>query len=189
MTQQEINRRLCEYGASGEIVVRLKGGDGAVFGRAAEEMEALRAAGVAFSIVPGVTAASGAAAAAGVSLTDRRLGSSLVFVTAQRCKGNSPPNWKAIAELGGTAAIYMPGGHEPDLARQLIESGLPAHTPCVVVARASRADERAIRTTLGELPALPQLPAPALLLIGVIPPGTASAVTALEEQGISLDGH
>ena len=102
VTQQEINRRLCEYGAAGQTVVRLKGGDGAIFGRASEEMDALRAAGISFSIVPGVTAASGAAAAAGVSLTDRRLGSALVFLTAQRCKGNPPPNWKAIAELGGT---------------------------------------------------------------------------------------
>ena len=140
---------LCEYGAAGETVVRLKGGDGAIFGRASEEMDALRAAGVPFSIVPGVTAASGAAAAAGVSLTDRRLGSALVFLTAQRCKGNPPPNWKAVADLGGTAAIYMPGGHEADLARQLIESGLAADTPCFVVASASRPDEQVIETTLG----------------------------------------
>ncbi len=97
MTQQEINRRLCQYGAAGQTVVRLKGGDGAIFGRASEEMDALRAADVPFTIVPGVTAASGAAAAARVSLTDRRLGSALVFLTAQRCKGNPPPNWKAVA--------------------------------------------------------------------------------------------
>ena len=149
MTQQEINRRLCEYGAAGQTVVRLKGGDGAIFGRASEEMDALRAAGISFAIVPGVTAASGAAAAAGVSLTDRRLGSALVFLTAQRCKGNPPPNWKAIAELGGTTAIYMPGGHEDDLARQLIEAGLAAETSCFVVASASRPDEQVIETTLG----------------------------------------
>ena len=139
VTQQEINRRLCAYGAAGQTVVRLKGGDGAVFGRASEEMDALRAAGISFSIVPGVTAASGAAAAAGVSLTDRRLGSALVFLTAQRCKGNPPPNWKAVAELGGTIAIYMPGGHEGDLAGQLVAAGLAADTPCFVVASASQA--------------------------------------------------
>ena len=168
VTQQEINRRLCEYGAAGQTVVRLKGGDGAIFGRASEEMDALRAAGISFAIVPGVTAASGAAAAAGVSLTDRRLGSALVFLTAQRCKGNPPPNWKAIAELGGTTAIYMPGGHEDDLARQLIEAGLAAETSCFVVASASRPDEQVIETTLGELPGLPKLPAPAILLIGTV---------------------
>ena len=168
VSQPEINRRLCEYGASGQTVVRLKGGDGAIFGRASEEMDALRDADVPFTIVPGVTAASGAAAAAGVSLTDRRLGSALVFLTAQRCKGNPPPNWKAVAELGGATAIYMPGGHEGDLALQLIEAGLSRETPCFVVASASRPDEEVVETTLGELPTLKHLPAPSLLLIGVI---------------------
>lgn len=168
VTQQEINRRLCAYGAAGQTVVRLKGGDGAIFGRASEEIDALRAAGVSFVIIPGVTAASGAAAAAGISLTDRRLGSALVFLTAQRCKGNPPPNWKAIAELGGTTAIYMPGGHEDDLARQLVEAGVAAETSCFVVASASRPDEQVIETTLGELPRLQKLPAPAILLIGTV---------------------
>jgi len=167
VTQEEINRRLCKYAAAGQIVVRLKGGDGAIFGRASEEMDALRAADVPFSIVPGVTAATSAAAAAGVSLTDRRLGSALVFLTAQRCKGNPPPNWKAVAELGGAVAIYMPGGHEAVLARELLEGGLDPATPCFVVARASRADEQVIETTVGQLPEIPKLPAPALLLIGV----------------------
>jgi uroporphyrin-III C-methyltransferase/precorrin-2 dehydrogenase/sirohydrochlorin ferrochelatase len=168
VTQQEINRRLCEYGAAGQTVVRLKGGDGAIFGRASEEMDALRAAGISFAIVPGVTAASGAAAAAAVSLTDRRVGSALVFLTAQRCKGNPPPNWKAIAELGGTTAIYMPGGHEGDLARQLIDAGMPGETSCFVVTSASRPNEQVIETTLGELPEMQKLPAPAILLIGMI---------------------
>jgi uroporphyrin-III C-methyltransferase/precorrin-2 dehydrogenase/sirohydrochlorin ferrochelatase len=169
VTQQEINRRLCEYAAAGQTVVRLKGGDGAIFGRASEEMDALRAAGISFAIVPGVTAASAAAAAAGVSLTDRRIGSALVFLTAQRCKGNPPPNWKAIADLGGTTAIYMPGGHEDDLARQLMDSGVAAETSCFVIARASRSDEQVIETTLGELSGRPKLPAPAILLIGTSP--------------------
>ncbi len=187
VTQQEINRRLCEYGAAGQTVVRLKGGDGAIFGRASEEMDALRAAGISFAIVPGVTAASGAAAAAGVSLTDRRLGSALVFLTAQRCKGNPPPNWKAIAELGGTTAIYMPGGHEDDLARQLIEAGLAAETSCFVVASASRPDEQVIETTLGDLPGLQKLPAPAILLIGAgrLKPDTAEAMKRPANQAIS----
>jgi uroporphyrin-III C-methyltransferase/precorrin-2 dehydrogenase/sirohydrochlorin ferrochelatase len=168
VTQEEINRRLCTYAAAGLTVVRLKGGDGAIFGRASEEMDALGAADIPFSIVPGVTAASGAAAAAGVSLTDRRLGSALVFLTAQRCKGNPPPNWKAVAELGGAVAIYMPGGHEAELARELAEGGLDPATPCFVVARASRADEEVIETTVGQLPEIPKLAAPALLLIGVV---------------------
>jgi len=188
VTQQEINRRLCEYGAAGQTVVRLKGGDGAIFGRASEEMDALRAAGISFAIVPGVTAASGAAAAAGVSLTDRRLGSALVFLTAQRCKGNPPPNWKAIADLGGTTAIYMPGGHEDDLARQLIEAGLSAETSCFVVASASRPDEQVIETTLGDLPGLQKLPAPAILLIGA-GPAKAGHCRGDEKASKSSDHH
>ena len=167
VTQQEINRRLCEYAAAGQTVVRLKGGDGAIFGRASEEMDALRHANISFAIVPGVTAASGAAAAAGVSLTDRRLGSALVFLTAQRCKGNPPPNWKAVAEIGGTIAIYMPGGHEGDLAHQLMDAGLAPTTPCFVVASASRPNEQVLEITIGELPTVQKLPAPAILLVGV----------------------
>jgi uroporphyrin-III C-methyltransferase/precorrin-2 dehydrogenase/sirohydrochlorin ferrochelatase len=189
VTQQEINRRLCEYGASGQTVVRLKGGDGAIFGRASEEMDALHAAGISFAIVPGVTAASGAAAAAGVSLTDRRLGSTLVFLTAQRCKGNPPPNWKAVAELGGTTAIYMPGGHEDDLARQLIEAGLAADTPCFVVASASRPDEQVVATTLGDLPRLQKLPAPSILLIGTVASHEAAASRQGEKANKTADDH
>ena len=179
ITQREINRRLCEYASSGRIVVRLKGGDGAIFGRASEEMDALREADVPFTIVPGVTAASGAAAAAGVSLTDRRLGAALVFVTAQRCKGNAPPDWQAIAKLGGPVAIYMPGGHEADLSSQLLEAGLSARTPCLIVSAASRPDEQVVQTTLGEIPRLDPPRAPAILLVAV-EPSSAAAKSALE---------
>lgn len=167
--QEEINRRLCEYALAGETVVRLKGGDGAIFGRASEELEALRAARVAFSIVPGVTAASAAAAAAGVSLTDRSVGSAVVFLTGQRCRGNPPPNWEAVAQIRGTVAVYMPGGHEAELARSLLDAGMDADRPCVIVSGATRADEQVVHTTLGAIPSLSKLPAPAILLVGVAP--------------------
>ena len=114
-----------------------------------------------------------------VSLTDRRLGSALAFLTAQRCKGNPPPNWKAVAELGGAVAIYMPGGHEATLARELMDGGLSPETPCFVVSQATRPEEQIVETTVGELPKVPQLPAPALLLIGVVParkPHTSSKI-------------
>ena len=189
VTQQEINRRLCDYGAAGHTVVRLKGGDGAIFGRASEEMDALRAAGISFAIVPGITAASGAAAAAGVSLTDRRTGSALVFLTAQRCKGNPPPNWKAIADLGGTTAIYMPGGHEDDLARQLLEAGVAPDTSCVVVAGASRPDERVVETTIGQLSGLQKLPAPAILLIGTAPRSAAHVQVKRQKARKNAEDH
>ena len=189
VTQQEINQRMCAYAAAGQTVVRLKGGDGAIFGRASEEMGALRAAGLSFAIVPGVTAASGAAAAAGVSLTDRRLGSALVFLTAQRCKGNPSPNWKAIAEVGGSIAIYMPGGHEDALAQQLMDAGLAAETSCFVVASASRTDERVVETTLGELPGLDKLPAPAILLIGTVRSDRAPASPMSRIAGKKSQDH
>jgi uroporphyrin-III C-methyltransferase/precorrin-2 dehydrogenase/sirohydrochlorin ferrochelatase len=189
VTQQEINRRLCEHAAQGRIVVRLKGGDGAIFGRANEEMDALRAAHIAFSIVPGVTAASGAAAAARVSLTDRRLGSSLVFLTAQRCTGNPPPNWNAVADLGGAVAIYMPGGHESELARHLMNAGMPGNTPCFVVASASRPEELAVETTLERIPDLAALPAPALLLIGVMPARPSTAHPLATVTGRDVEDH
>lgn len=189
VTQQEINRRLCEYASAGRTVVRLKGGDGAIFGRASEEMDALRAANLSFIIVPGVTAASGAAAAAGVSLTDRRLGSALVFLTAQRCKGNPPPNWKAVAALGGTTAIYMPGGHENELARQLLDAGLAEGTPCFVVANASRSNEEVVETTLSALSALERLPSPTILLIGTAPGPPRQPSPAIENAGKSSEVH
>lgn len=184
-TQKEINERLCKYAAAGQTVVRLKGGDGAIFGRASEEMDALWAADIPFSIIPGVTAASGAAAAAGVSLTDRRLGSALVFLAAQRCEGNPPPNWKALAELGGAAVIYMPGGHEAELARELIDGGLNSETPCFVVSRATRPDEQVVETTIGGLPEVATLPAPALLLIGMLPArkGSGASFAGQAEKG------
>jgi uroporphyrin-III C-methyltransferase/precorrin-2 dehydrogenase/sirohydrochlorin ferrochelatase len=166
-SQDEINARLRTYAGAGLVVVRLKGGDGAIFGRAGEETEALREAGIPYVMVPGVTAASGAASAAGVSLTDRRNGSSLVFITAQRCKGNPPPDWKTVAALGGAVAIYMPGGHEHDLARELMEGGIRPDTPCVVVSRASQRDEQVLTTTVRGLQSAAVMPAPAILLIGV----------------------
>ena len=189
ITQEDINRRLVRYGTEGRSVVRLKGGDGTIFGRASEEIEALRAAGVPFTIVPGVTAASGAAAAAGVSLTDRRAGSALVFLTAQRCKGNPPPNWRAIAALGGTAAIYMPGGHEADVAAQLLEAGLHPETSCLVIASATRPEERLVETTLSGLSGLPVLPPPAVLLIGVMPSRHAPAATPGKNVGKHASNH
>jgi uroporphyrin-III C-methyltransferase len=189
MTQEEINRRMCAYASAGETVVRLKGGDGAIFGRASEEMAALRAAGVAFTIVPGVTAASGAAASAGVSLTDRRAGSAFVFVTAQRCKGNPPPNWKAIAEIGGAVAIYMPGGHEADLSDQLIAAGLSPATTCVVVSRATRSNEQVITSTLGALRSIARPEAPAILLIGLEGVDSKALEATAQRDEIESAGH
>ena len=99
-------------------------------------------------------------------------------------------NWKAVAELGGTLAIYMPGGHEGELAGQLVAAGLAADTPCFVVANASRKDEQVVETTIGELPGVPKLPAPALLLIGAVagPSGQASTRQVGSAQKVNKTG-
>ena len=187
--QEDINRRLCDYARAGRTVVRLKGGDGAIFGRASEEIDALRAAHVPFTLVPGVTAASGAAAAAGVSLTDRRIGSAVVFLTGQRCKGNPPPNWKAVAQVGGTIAIYMPGGHEAELARQLIDAGLDRDLTCFIVSAATRGDEQVVATTLSAIPGLAKLPAPSILLIGVVAAKNLPVDAPVEIPRKARNGH
>jgi uroporphyrin-III C-methyltransferase/precorrin-2 dehydrogenase/sirohydrochlorin ferrochelatase len=144
----------------------LKGGDVAVFGRANEEVDALRAAGIGFEIVPGVTAMSGAAAAAGISLTDRRTTSAVVLVTAQTCKGNARPNWRAIADTGATMAVYMPGDRYELIANELLAAGLDSGTPCRIVSRASQSDESVVTTTIGGLASQERLPAPAVLIVG-----------------------
>jgi uroporphyrin-III C-methyltransferase/precorrin-2 dehydrogenase/sirohydrochlorin ferrochelatase len=166
ISQDGINAMLVDHARAGRTVVRLKGGDVSFFGRANEEVDALRAAGVQFDIVPGVTAVSGAAAAAGISLTDRRTTSAVVVVTAQTCKGNARPDWRAIADIGATMAVYMPGDRYDLIANELLAAGLDACTPCRIVSRASQPDESLVETTVGALASQERLPAPAVLIIG-----------------------
>jgi uroporphyrin-III C-methyltransferase / precorrin-2 dehydrogenase / sirohydrochlorin ferrochelatase len=173
ISQDGINAMLVDHARAGRTVVRLKGGDVSFFGRANEEVDALRAAGVQFDIVPGVTAVSGAAAAAGISLTDRRTTSAVVVVTAQTCKGNARPDWRAIADIGATMAVYMPGDRYELIANELLAAGLDARTPCRIVSRASQPDESLVETTVGALASQERLPAPAVLIIGDVAGGTA----------------
>ena len=168
ISQDRINALLVEHAREGLTVVRLKGGDVSIFGRANEEIDAMRAAGVASEIVPGVTAMSGAAAAAGISLTDRRTTSAVVLVTAQTCKGNARPDWRAIAEIGASMAVYMPGHRYDLIANELLAGGLHASTPCRIVSRASLPDESQVETTVGALASQERLPAPAVLIIGEV---------------------
>jgi uroporphyrin-III C-methyltransferase len=165
LTQDEINSLLISYAKEGKCVVRLKGGDPLLFGRAGEEMEALRRAGIEFEIVPGITAAVGAAAAAKISLTDRRVASQVLFATFSRGENGNWLNWAAVTPET-TIAIYMPGTHYGEVASRLIENGLSADTPCVIVSHATRADQRVRWTNLAALSDGDQLPAPSLLLVG-----------------------
>lgn len=168
ISQEAIHAMMIAHARAGLIVVRLKGGDPLIFGRAGEELEALRAAGVDFEIVPGVTAAPGAAAAAGISLTDRRRASALVLLTGHRCAEAAAPDWRALVRLDATLAVYMPGERYGELAVELLAAGLSPHTPCLVVSHASMPDEQMYHTTLEKLSTAPGLPPPALLIIGEV---------------------
>jgi uroporphyrin-III C-methyltransferase len=165
LSQDDINSLLVASAGKHEVVVRLKGGDPLLFGRAAEEMYALRAAKIEFEIVPGISAAFGAAAAAKISLTDRRLASHVLFTTFSRS-----PEAQLLPGIGltpeTTVAVYMPGPDYTEVARWLVESGFAPETPCVVVSKATQGEQTEERATLAGLERLSTLPAPALLLVG-----------------------
>jgi uroporphyrin-III C-methyltransferase len=169
ITQLEINRLMIAAGRRGMCVVRLKSGDPAIFGRLAEELDALEAAGISFEVVPGITAGVAAAASLRVSLTDRRKSSRVVIVSGHRAQDNHPAektDWKALAREDTTLVIYMPGHDLGSFTRELLDAGLAPCTPAVVVSRASTPHQREWCTTLAGLPAAPRMDAPAILLIG-----------------------
>jgi siroheme synthase len=151
--------------------VRLQGGDPLIFGRAAEEIAALRKADVDFEIVPGVTSALGAAAAAQVSLTERRVASSVIFTTGHRCDPNNSTAWPAAtaprAELRPTVVVYMATDYA-SIAKELQGAGWERETPCLLVSSVGTPQETSFLTLLSALPDAPQLPTPRLLIIGAV---------------------
>jgi uroporphyrin-III C-methyltransferase len=165
LTQDEINSLLVSAAAHHNVVIRLKGGDPLVFGRAGEEIEALRDAGVDFEIVPGITAALGAAAAAGISLTDRRAASQIVISTFSRGAEGAAIDWGVITSTT-TLALYMPGPDYREVARRLQEGGLPEDLPCVIVSHATGDGQQIRWTSIARLAYEEKLPAPALMIVG-----------------------
>jgi uroporphyrinogen III methyltransferase/synthase len=168
-----VHQLLIDAALAGKRVVRLKGGDPFLFGRGGEEAEALRAAGIAFEVVPGVTAALGAAAYAGIPLTHRSCASAVAFVTGHEnpAKGAPRLDWVALARFPGTLAIYMGLARLPTIARTLIDFGKPADTPVAVVHSATTGEQRTITAPLAEIAAAVQavgLTAPAIVLIGAV---------------------
>jgi uroporphyrin-III C-methyltransferase len=169
ITQAEINRMMIASAQRGLTVVRLKSGDPGIFGRLAEELDSLKAAGVPFEIVPGVTASLGAAAALGVSLTDRRVSSRIVIGSGHHADGREAideTDWTSLAREDTTLVIYMPGRAFEKTARELLRAGLPADTPAVVVSRATTPEQCVFATKLADLASLKDIEAPAILLIG-----------------------
>jgi uroporphyrin-III C-methyltransferase len=168
IVQEEINFLMVALADSGLRVVRLKSGDPLVFGRAGEEIEALRRADIPYEIVPGVTSALGAAAAAQIPLTHRKASSALVFITAHQASGSEAANWRRLAGSGATLVIYMPGQNYSEVAAKLNAAGVAGEIPCVVISRATTPHQRTYRTTIAELARAPQLAAPTLLVVGEV---------------------
>ena len=165
LTQEEINSLLVSYAESRTTVVRLKGGDPSLFGRAGEELEALRRANIPYEMVPGISAAMGAAAVAGISLTDRRVASQVLFSTFSRSPERGNLEWSQLT-TDTTLVLYMPGSDYREVAERLRDSGLPADLPCVIVSRATNAQQQVRWTSVGSLSSEETLPAPALFIVG-----------------------
>ena len=181
LTQSEINSVLTNAAAGARVVVRLKGGDPLVFGRAGEEIEALKSAGVEFEIVPGITAAIAAAAASQVSLTDRRLASQVLFTTAHSKSGGIELDWTEAITTSTTTVVYMPGSDYRNLAGALAER-LGSEMPCLIVSGATLAAQQIYRTDVAGLRGLRGISAPALLIIGRIAGAYTGAAGLLKQS-------
>jgi uroporphyrin-III C-methyltransferase len=178
LTQEEINSYLVNAASLAAVVVRLKSGDPLIFGRAGEEIEALENAGVDFEVIPGVTSALAAAAAARLSLTDRRFASQVLFTTARRKGGRVALDWTSAVTSDRTVVVYMPGAAYAKLGEALIQGGLDQDTPCVIVSCASRTSQQMRWTHIAGLGKLSAIPAPALLIVGRVARSEARSIAA-----------
>jgi uroporphyrin-III C-methyltransferase len=166
-TQSEINERMIASARRGLEVVRLKGGDPGIFGRLAEEIDALEAAGIRYEIVPGITAGIAAAASLGISLTDRRKAARVVVVTNHQAHGGADgADWRGLIREDSTLVIYMPGHDFAALRDQLLAAGCAADMPSAIVSRASAPDECYRFSTVGGLDELAPMDSPSILLVG-----------------------
>ena len=168
VAQEEINRLLVQHALMGLQVVRLKGGDPFIFGRGGEELQALREAGIKVEVVPGVTAALGAAAAVQIPLTHRDVSSALIVVTGSSKQQDQVANWPDRIPSNATVIVYMPGNDLAALAARLLASGVAAETPCAIIGSATQESERVHITTVANLAASPDLSAPRLLVVGEV---------------------
>lgn len=174
--QDHVSRLLVEYALTGAQVVRLKSGDSGIFGRLEEELTALRAAGIPYTIIPGVTSASAAAAAAGIPLTRRQQSQRVQFITAADISGELPPglNLAALADPLATTVIYMGKRTFPQLAKALIDQGLSPETPALLAEAVSTPDQILSRSTIAALAASlaeDRSPLPGLIIFGSLAEG------------------
>jgi uroporphyrin-III C-methyltransferase len=166
--QEEINFLMVTRAASGLRVVRLKSGDPLIFGRAGEEIEALRQSNLDYEIIPGITAALGAAAAAAIPLTHRKMASTLVLTAGHRATEADDPEWSRFASAESTLVVYMPGSNYSEIAARLKASGFAAETPCAIISRATTAEQQLHLTTIADLHRSPKLASPTLLVVGEV---------------------
>ena len=184
LSQEEINALLVREALVGRDVVRLKGGDPFVFGRGGEEAEACRAAGVPVEVVPGISAANGAAAAAQIALTHRDAASVVSFVAGQ-CKGLSEQDWAGLAGKGRTLVIFMGVKTAPQIAEKLMADGLAPDMPLAVVENACRPQMRVLRGPLAALPDLvvrERVKSPALIVIGEVTAREDAVLARIAEE-------
>jgi len=187
--QEEISSMMVTLAKAGKRVVRLKGGDPMIFGRAGEETAACEEAGISVEVVPGITAAQGAAARLGISLTHRDVARRLQYVTGHGRNGRLPTDidWHAIADPAATTALYMPVHTFAEFAERAITAGLPASTPAIAVAQATRPDEKMIAGTIGEMSKLlaeRPAPGPVIVLLGKVLADRVQALRRDAEAGV-----
>ncbi|MCA7000130.1 siroheme synthase CysG [Dickeya solani] len=169
LPQDEINALLVKLAQEGKRVVRLKGGDPFIFGRGGEELQQVAQAGIPFQVVPGITAAAGATAYAGIPLTHRDYAQSVIFITGHCRPDGDALDWSTLARGRQTLAIYMGTVKSAEISQQLIAHGRAPHTPVAVIGRGTRQDQQVLIGTLAELEQLAQqAPTPALLVIGEV---------------------
>jgi uroporphyrin-III C-methyltransferase/precorrin-2 dehydrogenase/sirohydrochlorin ferrochelatase len=170
-TQEDINSLMVSLAKQGKRVIRLKGGDPLIFGRAAEEIAACEAASIAVDVVPGITSVQGAAARLGIALTDRKKARRLQYVTGHAKQGGLPADvdWKSLADPSTTTAVFMPTRTLAALAEKAIVEGLDRNTPAIAISRATRPDQAVVTAPIAELAeqlAQAALPGPVLVMIG-----------------------
>lgn len=171
LRQEEINALLIDLASQGKQVVRLKGGDPFIFGRGGEELQALAAHGIAFEVVPGVTAASGVACYAGIPLTHRDYAQSCIFVTGHLKDGTADLDWPSLVRLRQTVVIYMGLGGLPEICRQMMAHGAAPNLPIAVVQDGSIATQTVVTGMLADMPervAQAGLKSPCLTIIGEV---------------------
>jgi len=186
--QRFIHRALVHAARNHEVVVRLKGGDPMIFGRAQEELDALAEAGIEAEVVPGVTAALAAASSLRVSLTRRGLARSVAFLTPRVGRGEDASEWIPAALGADSVALYMAAGAAPEIARALLDAGKPAHTPVALVESATLDEERVTFASLAQLRDLAAVPAagPVVMLLGEVLRERAARASGDDSESLSL---